>query len=66
MKKKADKRATIREEHDFSKGVRGKYAQRFSEGTNLVRLDPDLCDVFPDSESVNRALHAIADIMRSR
>ena len=66
MKKKADKQATMREEYDFSKGVRGKYAQRFSEGTNLVRLDPDLCDVFPDSESVNRALHAIADIVRSR
>jgi hypothetical protein len=38
-------------------GKRGKYAERYRrEGTNLVRLDPDLHKVFPDSESVNRAL----------
>ena len=67
--KKNEQSDELKPEYDFAKmtgGVRGKYAQRFSEGTNLVRLDPDLCDVFPDSESVNRALHAIADIMRSR
>lgn len=46
----------MRDHYDFSKGVRGKYAKRFEEGTNLILLDPDVAEKFPDSESVNRAL----------
>ena len=52
-------------EYDFSTGVRGKYAERYSEGSNVVVLDPDVADVFPDSDSVNRALRALADIIKS-
>jgi hypothetical protein len=52
-------------EYDFSGGVRGKYATRYAEGSNVVVLDPDLADVFPNSESVNRALRALAEIIRS-
>ena len=37
-------------------GERGKYAERYKQGTNLVLIDPDLHELFPDSESVNRAL----------
>jgi hypothetical protein len=37
-------------------GVRGKYAKRYREGTNVVLIDPDLHKIFPDSESVNKAL----------
>ena len=37
-------------------GVRGRYARRYREGTNLVLIEPDLHKIFPDSESVNRAL----------
>lgn len=38
-------------------GVRGKYAKRVrEEGTNLVLIEPDLHELFPDSDSVNRAL----------
>ena len=37
-------------------GVRGKYAARYREGTNLVLIEPDLHEHFPDSQSVNRAL----------
>lgn len=51
----------MRPEYDFTSGVRGKYASRFREGTNLVRLDPDVAERFPDSESVNRALRALID-----
>ncbi len=50
---------TLREEYPdeiIKSGVRGKYAKRYREGTNLVLIDPDLHKVFPDSESVNRAL----------
>ena len=52
------------EEYDFSDGVRGKYSQRYEEGSNVVVLDPDVAVVFPDSDSVNRALRALVDIIR--
>ena len=47
---------------DFSKGVRGKYSNQFAEGTNLAIIDPALHAEFPDSESVNRALHTFVAI----
>jgi hypothetical protein len=47
---------------DFSKGVRGKYANRLKQGTNLAIIDLDLLDTFPDSESVNEALRTLKKI----
>jgi hypothetical protein len=43
-------------EIDFSPGVRGKYYERYQEGTNVVLLEPDLAKVFRDSSVVNQAL----------
>ena len=48
----------MRSEYDFTAVVRGKYAQRFAKGRNLVKLDPDVAAVFGDSAAVNRALRA--------
>jgi hypothetical protein len=56
-----DRVADIRPEYDFSRGVRGKYAQRFQEGSNVVVLDPDVAARFPDSMAVNDALRHIPD-----
>ena len=53
-------------EYDFSGGVRGKYASRFSEGTIMVVLDPDVAELFPDPRSVNNALRALGQIIRER
>ncbi|CAA9294272.1 MAG: hypothetical protein AVDCRST_MAG68-1705 [uncultured Gemmatimonadetes bacterium] len=53
-------------EYDFSGGVRGKYAERFARARNVVVLDPDVAEVFPDSETVNRALRAMAADMREQ
>ena len=52
----------MRTEYDFSGGVRGKYAERYGRGTNLVLIDPELADAFPDSQSVNDALRALVAI----
>jgi len=42
-------------------GVRGKYAALYKkEGTNIALIDPDLHELFPDSDSVNRALRDYA------
>lgn len=54
------------QEYDFSKGVRGKYAERAAEGTNIVKLDDDVAVVFPDSKSVNDALRSLARTIQER
>jgi hypothetical protein len=58
--------AEMLDEYDFSRGVVGKYAKQYAEGTNIVILDPDVAKVFPNSEAVNQALRAIAQIIRQR
>jgi len=63
--KEAD-RDTMRPEYDFSKGVRGVTAARYREGTDIIVLDPELMDVFPDSDAVNEALRALAPVLRRR
>lgn len=52
----------MRTEYDFRGGVRGKYAARFARGTNIVILEPDVAERFPDSKAVNDALRALAAI----
>ena len=54
------------EEYDFSDGVRGKYADRFSRDSHVVVLDPDVAQVFTNSESVNRALRALVGIIQEQ
>lgn len=62
MKKKTEKRKLrdeLRPEYDLlavSGGVRGKYANRYKAGTNLVLLSPDVAAYFPDAKSVDTAL----------
>lgn len=53
------------EEYDFANGMRGKYAARVIEGSNVVILDSDVAGVFTDSESVNRALRLLVQIARA-
>ena len=58
----------LRPEYDLAKlrgGVRGKYYEQASSGTNLVLIDPDLADVFPDTDSVNRALRLLAETAKA-
>ncbi len=49
----------MRPEYDFSDGVRGKYADRFSTDCIMVQLDPDVAAAFPDTKAVNEALRAL-------
>ena len=55
--------------YDFSSAVRGKYYDQYRQGTNVVLLDPDVAEVFPNATAVNdalRALVAVADAKASR
>ena len=52
----------LRPEYDFRKlerRERGKYVERYREGTNVVRLDPDVAAEFPDAKAVNDALRLL-------
>ena len=58
----------LREEYNLSQlkgGVRGKHFRQAAAGTNLVLIEPDLAGLFPNSESVNRALRLLADAGRA-
>ena len=70
MKKASAKktRDELRAEYDLAQlkgGVRGKHYREASAGTNLVLIEPELATVFPDTESVNRALRLLADTAQS-
>jgi len=56
----------MRDEYDFSGAVRGKYAQRFREGSNLVVLDPDVAAEFTTTEQVNEALRVLIRARKSK
>jgi len=59
-------RDTMRKEYDFSRAVRGVTAARYAQGANVVVIDPEVLDVFPDALSVNEALRALAPVLRQR
>jgi len=56
----------MRPEYDFSSGVRGKHYAPYKAGTNVVFLEPDLVEAFPDSASVNQALRLLVKLSRSK
>jgi hypothetical protein len=68
MKKAASKttETEMQAEYDFSGGVRGKYARRYAQGTNVVLLEPDVAKAFPNAEAVNSSLRALASIIKRR
>jgi hypothetical protein len=58
----------LRPQYDLSRlegGVRGKYYRQATAGANLALIEPDLVDLFPDSEAVNRALRVLAEAARA-
>ena len=66
MKKAENKeRDELRPEYDLEKlkgRVRGKHYEAVRAGTNLILLEPDVADAFPDAASVNEALRMLAKV----
>ncbi len=59
----------LRPEYDLSQlknRVRGKYVERYQAGTNLVRLEPDVAEAFPDAQSVNEALRLLIKVAQKQ
>ena len=67
-KSKGETADELRPEYDLSAllkdGVRGKYARRYEQGTNLVLLSPDVAKAFPSDEAVNEALRLVIQLKR--
>jgi hypothetical protein len=49
---------------EFPALVRGKYIERLQRSTNVVVLDPEVAEVFPNAASVNDALRSLAEIAK--
>ena len=69
--KKENKQALeddLRPEYDLKPllkaGIRGKYARRFREGTNIVLLEPDVAVAFPNDKSVNEVLRLVIQLRK--
>lgn len=60
----ASKKDPMRPEYDFSKGVRGKHAAKYAEGTNVVVLEPDVAQEFRTPEEVNETLRAVSRLLQ--
>jgi hypothetical protein len=62
-------RDEMRREYDFASmegGARGKYYEKYRDGSNIVLLDPDIAKAFPSESAVNEALRGILRTTRRR
>ena len=62
---KAEDNDDLLPEYDFSGAVRGKYYERYRQGTNVVLLEPDIAAVFRDSGAVNHTLRLLVSLARA-
>jgi hypothetical protein len=63
-RKPSQDKDTMRSEYDFSKGVRGKHAASYAEGTHVVVLEPDVAREFRTTEQVNETLRAVSKLLQ--
>lgn len=61
---KRTKKSDMLSHYDFSKGTKGKYSKRYYHGSNIVHIDPDIAEIFSDSDSVNDALRSLLKIIQ--
>lgn len=61
-----DEEDEMLDEYDFTGGVRGKYVDRVANKKNVIILEPDVAEVFTDSESVNQALRGLLPIIQKQ
>ncbi|MEZ4658726.1 MAG: hypothetical protein R2911_14240 [Caldilineaceae bacterium] len=60
----SDELRTEYHREDFGKMVRGKYAARMRESSNVVVLAPDVAEAFPNAEAVNQALRELLNLAK--
>ena len=65
QKTKNDLRAEYAPSDFTEPPVRGKYAKRLSDSSNVVVLTPEVAAAFPNEKAVNKALKSLIDVARS-
>ena len=50
---------------DFGPMIRGKYAARLKESSNIIVLDPEIAEAFPNAKAVNDALRGLLELART-
>ncbi|SRR5260221_2006063 len=66
--KKTNVNGDLRREYDFvamKGGVRGKYLKRLRERSNIVVLEPEVAEAFPNEAAVNQALRGVLNTTRA-
>lgn len=66
MNKKTNEEIDMLDEYDFTGGVRGKYVDRVANRTHVVVLEPDVAEIFTDSDSVNQALRGLLPVIQEQ
>ncbi len=67
MANKTEINDELRPEYDetlLKNGVRGKYAEQYAAGTNLVLLESDVAAAFPTEEAVNEVLRYVLKVVK--
>jgi hypothetical protein len=63
-----NKEDNLRPEYNLSAllkaGERGKFAEWYKAGTNMVLLEPDVAQAFPNDDAVNEALRLVMQISK--
>ena len=65
-RRKAEHDDDLLPEYDFSGAVRGKYYERYRQGTNVVLLYPDVAAIFRDSAAVNETLRLLVSLANAK
>ena len=66
QRRKTEHDGDLLPEYDFTGAVRGKYYERYRQGTNVVLLDPDIAAVFHDSAAVNHTLRLLVSLAKAK
>lgn len=66
MNEKQNEEIEMLDEYDFTNGVRGKYVDRLLSRKNVIVLEPDVAEIFTDSESVNQALRGLLPVIQKQ
>jgi hypothetical protein len=61
----SDELRSVYHREDFGPMVRGKYAARLKEASNIIVLDPEIAEAFPNAEAVNDALRGLLELART-
>jgi hypothetical protein len=59
----------VRPEYNLNElkgGVRGKYRKGYEQSSNIVVIEPDLAEAFPNTKAVNDALRELLELRKAK